>query len=146
MTPVPWRAAFHGMKSSPSKLLLRGRVLSLGFEIPSSKRLGAPFWYPFPSHNEKQFLARPLCRNVSGIFCCMKIWRIFAHIKSEGAPSVALKLFMWVAPSPLFSRTRGPHIKNFRLGSEMGDGGCVSLCLCAFFALAFEPGRLKCSP
>ena len=42
---------------------------------------------------------------------------------------------MWVAPSPLFSRRKGPHIKNFRVGSELGNGGCVSLCLCAFSAL-----------
>ena len=30
---------------------------------------------------------------------------------------------MWVAPSPLFSRRRGPHIKNFEVGSEMGMSG-----------------------
>ena len=42
---------------------------------------------------------------------------------------------MWVVPSPLLFRRRGPHIKNFRVGPEMGDVGCVSFCLCAFFAL-----------
>ena len=42
---------------------------------------------------------------------------------------------MLVAPSPLFSRRGDPHIKNFRVGSEIGGVGCVSLCLCAFFAL-----------
>ena len=33
-------------------------------------------------------------------------------------PQCSPKFFMWVAPSPLFSRTIGPHIKNFRVGFE----------------------------
>ena len=53
----------------------------------------------------------------------------------EWHPQCSPKFFMWVAPSPSFSRRRGPQIKNFRVGSEMGDGGCGSLCLCASFGL-----------
>ena len=58
-------------------------------------------------------------------------------------PQCNPKFFMWVIPSHLFSRRRGPHIKNFRVGSEMGGVGSVSLALCAFFALDFKEGNLS---
>ena len=45
------------------------------------------------------------------------------------------KFFMWVAPSPVFYKRRGPHMNSFRVASEMGDARCVSLCFCVFLLL-----------
>ena len=64
----------------------------------------------------------------------------------NGSPRGSPKFFMWVAVSPLFSRRRGPHIKIFKVGSEMGDARCISLCLCVFFLLLkdCESERPRC--
>ena len=42
--------------------------------------------------------------------------------KESRVPQSSPKFFMWVAPSPLFSRSRGSHIKNFR--GAVRKGGC----------------------
>ena len=80
-------------------------------------------------------------RNISKIMNAMRYCRKqenhiqkYPHKEWRG-PQCNPKFFMWVVLSPLFSRRRGPHMKNFRVGSEMGEVGCVSLCLCVFFAL-----------
>ena len=57
----------------------------------------------------------------------------YPHEEWRGA-QCSPKFFMWVAPSPSFSRRRGPHIKNFRVGSEMGMSGAFLYVYVLFFA------------
>ena len=76
----------------------------------------------------------------------------YPHIKNGGAPSVTPNsLCGWSLL--FFSWRRGPHIKNFRVGSEMGDVGCVFLhiyiyvCVCVCFCLLLNHinSQNKCS-
>ena len=56
--------------------------------------------------------------------------------KNEGASSAALNSIFYVgAPGSSIFQEKGPHIKNFRVGSETGDVRFVSLCLCALLLL-----------
>ena len=59
------------------------------------------------------------------------------HIKNEGAPSssVALNSLYVGGPSPsfIFSDVGPPYIKNFRVGSEMGNMFGAFLCVYVLF-------------
>ena len=54
-------------------------------------------------------------------------------------PQCNPKFFMWVVPSPLFSRRRGPHIKNLGWGPKWGMWGAF-LYVYVLFSLSRKGG------